>query len=92
MIEPVQGEGGIIPANLRFLENIKKICLENDILFFLDEVQSGFGRTGKLFAYEWGTFEPDVMAVAKGIGSGFPLSACLSSNKACVGMVKGTHG
>ena len=92
MIEPVQGEGGIIPANLKFLESIQKICLENDILFFLDEVQSGFGRTGKLFAYEWGNFEPDVMAVAKGIGSGFPLSACLSSKKACIGMVKGTHG
>ena len=92
MIEPVQGEGGIIPANLKFLESIQKICLENDILFFLDEVQSGFGRTGKLFSFYWGNFEPDVMAVAKGIGSGFPLSACLSSKKACIGMVKGTHG
>ena len=92
MIEPVQGEGGIRPADLKFLEQIRKICDENDILFFLDEVQTGFGRTGKLFAYEWGNFEPDLIATAKGIASGFPLGACMASNKACIGMVKGSHG
>ena len=92
MIEPVQGEGGVRPADLKFLEQIRKICDENDILFFLDEVQTGFGRTGKLFAYEWGDFEPDLIATAKGIASGFPLGACMASNKACIGMVKGSHG
>ena len=92
MIEPIQGEGGVRPANLSFLEKIRKICDDNDILFFLDEVQSGFGRTGKFFAYEWGSFDPDILATAKGIGSGFPLGACLSNNKACIGMTKGTHG
>ena len=92
MLEPIQGEGGINPADLNFLEKIRKICDENNILFFLDEVQSGFGRSGKLFAYEWANLEPDLMATAKGIASGFPLGACMSTNKACIGMTKGTHG
>lgn len=92
MIEPIQGEGGIRPADLKFLEKVRKHCDNNNILFFLDEVQSGFGRTGKLFAYQWANFEPDVIATAKGIGSGFPLGACMSTNKACVGMIKGAHG
>ena len=92
MIEPIQGEGGVRPANLKFLQEIRKICDENGALFFLDEVQSGFGRTGKLFAYQWANIEPDIMAVAKGIGSGFPLGACLSTKKACIGMIKGSHG
>ena len=92
MIEPIQGEGGIRPADLKFLEKVKKICDENKILFFLDEVQCGFGRTGKLFAYEWTNFEPDVIAAAKGIASGFPLGVCMSTENACVGMTKGKHG
>jgi acetylornithine/N-succinyldiaminopimelate aminotransferase len=92
MIEPIQGEGGINPANLSFLEDVRKICDQNEILFLLDEVQSGFGRTGKLFAYEWGNFEPDILATAKGIGSGFPLGACLSNSNSCKGMIKGSHG
>ena len=92
MIEPIQGEGGIRPADIIFLETIRKLCDENNILFFLDEVQSGFGRTGKLFAYEWTNIKPDIIAVAKGIGSGFPLGACMATNKACEGMKKGTHG
>ena len=92
MLEPIQGEGGVIPANLKYIEGIKKICQDNNILLFLDEVQSGFGRTGKLFAYEWANCEPDVIATAKGIASGFPMGACLSTNKACVGMAKGSHG
>ena len=92
MIEPIQGEGGVIAADLIFLEKIRKICYQNDILFFLDEVQSGFGRSGKLFSYEWANFEPDVMATAKGIGSGFPLGACMATEKAAAGMIKGTHG
>ena len=92
LIEPIQGEGGIRPANLEFLKSIKQICIKNDILLFLDEVQSGFGRSGKLFAYEWAEIEPDIMAVAKGIGSGFPMGACLSTSLACKGMTKGMHG
>jgi len=92
LLEPIQGEGGIKPADLKFLEKVREICNKNDILFFLDEVQTGFGRTGKLFAYDWANLEPDIVAVAKGIASGFPLGACMSTNKACVGMTKGTHG
>tara|TARA_A100001011_G_scaffold348450_1_gene386306 strand:+ start:5255 stop:6430 length:1176 start_codon:yes stop_codon:yes gene_type:complete len=92
IIEPVQGEGGIRPADLKFLIFIRKICNQKNILFFLDEVQCGFGRSGKLFSHEWAKIKPDLMAVAKGIGSGFPLGACLSSNKACVSMIKGSHG
>ena len=78
MLEPVQGEGGIRPADLKFLEKVRKLCDEQNVLFFLDEIQCGFGRSGKLFAYEWANFEPDVMATAKGIASGFPLElVCL---------------
>ncbi len=92
IIEPIQGEGGIRPFDLDFLKSVRKICTQKGILLFIDEVQCGFGRSGKLFSYEWAKIKPDLMAVAKGIGSGFPLGACLSSNKACVSMIKGSHG
>lgn len=92
MIETVQGEGGIRPVSLNFLEELKKTCDQYNALLFLDEVQCGFGRSGKLFSYEWSNIMPDVMAVAKGIGSGFPMGACLATQKACIGMTKGTHG
>ncbi len=92
IIEPIQGEGGIRPADLQFLKFIRKICNKYNILLFLDEVQCGFGRSGKLFSYEWAKIKPDLMAVAKGIGSGFPLGACLSTKSACVAMTKGSHG
>ncbi len=92
LIEPLQGEGGIRPASLSYLKYIRKICNEKKILLFLDEVQCGFGRSGKLFAHEWANIKPDIMAVAKGIGSGFPLGACLSNRKACIAMKKGSHG
>ena len=92
MIETVQGEGGARPVKLKLLDEIKKICDQYKVLLFLDEVQCGFGRSGKLFSYEWSNIEPDVMAVAKGIGSGFPMGACLATNKASVGMTKGMHG
>ena len=92
IIEPIQGEGGIRPADLKFLKFVRKICDQKGILLFLDEVQCGFGRSGKLFSYQWAKIKPDIMAVAKGIGSGFPLGACLSTNKACVYMTKGSHG
>ena len=92
LIEPIQGEGGIRTANLDFLKSIRDICNQKNILLFLDEVQSGFGRSGKMFSYEWADIKPDILASAKGIGSGFPMGACLSTNQACVGMSKGTHG
>ena len=92
LIEPIQGEGGIRPASLQFLKYIKKVCKKNDILLFLDEVQSGFGRSGKLYAHEWAQIKPDILATAKGIGSGFPLGACLATSKASQGLTKGKHG
>ena len=92
IIEPVQGEGGIRPADLKFLKTIRKICDKFNILLFVDEVQCGLGRSGKLFSHEWANIKPDLMAVAKGIGSGFPLGACLSTNRACKSMIKGSHG
>ena len=91
-IEPIQGEGGIRAASVEFLRGLRQICDENGLLLFLDEIQSGMGRTGKLFAHEWAGITPDVMAVAKGIGGGFPLGACLATEKAALGMTAGTHG
>ena len=84
MIETVQGEGGIRPLSLNILEEIKKLCIKNNILLFLDEIQCGFGRSGKLFSYQWTNIEPDIMAVAKGMGSGFPMGACLATKNSSV--------
>ncbi|MET4807799.1 aspartate aminotransferase family protein [Limibacillus sp. MBR-115] len=92
LVEPVQGEGGIRPADLEYLRALRTICDEFGLLLFLDEVQCGMGRTGKLFAHEWAGITPDVVASAKGIGGGFPLGACLATEKAAVGMTAGTHG
>jgi len=92
MIEPIQGEGGIRLVPPRFLRALRKICDERGLLLVLDEVQTGIGRTGKLFAYEWSGVTPDILAVAKGIGGGFPLGACLATAEAAKGMTPGTHG
>ncbi len=92
LIEPVQGEGGIRPIEPAFLRQVRTLCDEHGLLMMLDEIQCGIGRTGKLFAYEWAEIEPDVMAIAKGIGGGFPVGACLATEKAAVGMTAGTHG
>lgn len=92
LIEPVQGEGGIRPATNEFLRGLRQICDEHGLLLILDEVQCGVGRTGKLFAHEWAGIKPDIMAVAKGIGGGFPLGACLATAEAASGMKAGTHG
>ena len=92
LIEPIQGEGGINPAQLKFLKFVRNICDKNNILLFLDEVQSGFGRSGKLYSYEWAKIKPDILATAKGIGSGFPLGACLATKEASIGMTQGIHG
>jgi acetylornithine/N-succinyldiaminopimelate aminotransferase len=91
-IETIQGEGGIRPASLDYLRAVREICDEFGLLLYLDEIQCGMGRTGRLWAYEWAGIEPDVMSVAKAIGNGFPLGACLATEKAAVGMVAGTHG
>ncbi|MBP2314612.1 aspartate aminotransferase family protein [Azospirillum soli] len=91
-IEPIQGEGGIRVASVEFLCALRELCDQHGLLLFLDEIQSGMGRTGKLFAHEWAGITPDVMAVAKGIGGGFPLGACLATEKAASGMTAGTHG
>jgi len=92
LLEPIQGEGGIRPASPEFIKGLRQLCDENDLMLIFDEVQCGYGRTGKMFAYEQYGVEPDIMAVAKGIGGGFPLGACLATEKAAAGMVIGTHG
>ena len=92
LIEPVQGEGGIRLLPPQFLEKLRALCDEHGLLLILDEVQSGIGRTGRLFAYQWSGIEPDVMAIAKGIGGGFPVGACLATEKAAMGMTAGVHG
>jgi acetylornithine/N-succinyldiaminopimelate aminotransferase len=92
LIEPVQGEGGIVPASDAFLKGLRALCDEHGLLLIMDEIQCGMGRTGRLFAHEWSGVTPDIMAVAKGIGGGFPLGACLMTERAAAGMVAGTHG
>src|ERR1044071_811839 len=92
LIEPVQGEGGIRPASKEFLQGLRQVCDERDLMLVFDEVQCGVARTGYLYAYEYYNVEPDIMASAKGIGGGFPMGACLATEKAAAGMVIGTHG
>lgn len=92
VIEPVQGEGGIRPVPIRFLRELRALCDEKGLMLVFDEIQSGMGRTGKLFAHEWAGVEPDIMAIAKAIGGGFPMGACLATDEAAKGMVPGVHG
>jgi acetylornithine/N-succinyldiaminopimelate aminotransferase len=92
VVEPVQGEGGIRPADVAFLRGLRDTADEFGLLLFLDEVQCGMGRTGRLFAHEWAGITPDVMAVAKGLGGGFPIGACLASGKAAEALTAGSHG
>ena len=92
LVEPIQGEGGIRPASLEFMQGLRKLADEHDLMLILDEVQCGVARTGTLYAYEQYGIEPDILATAKGIGGGFPLGACLATEKAARGMVFGTHG
>lgn len=91
-IEPVLGEGGMKPADTEFLKALRATCDEYGLLLFFDEIQCGMGRTGKLFAHEWAGVTPDVMSVAKALGNGFPIGACLATAKAARGMTAGTHG
>ncbi|WP_242137571.1 aspartate aminotransferase family protein [Sphingomonas sp. TREG-RG-20F-R18-01] len=92
MVETVQGEGGVSAATTEFLQGLRKACDEHGLLLVLDEVQCGYGRTGKMWAYEHYGITPDILSSAKGIGGGFPLGACLATEEAAKGMVFGTHG
>lgn len=92
LIEPIQGESGLRPVPKEFMQLLRRICDENSLVFIVDEVQTGMGRTGKLFAYQWSNIEPDIMALAKGLGGGFPIGACLATKEAAKGMTPGTHG
>ncbi|CAH0349893.1 aspartate aminotransferase family protein [Sphingobium sp. CECT 9361] len=92
LLEPIQGEGGVTAATQEFLKGLRALCDEHGLLLILDEVQCGYGRTGTFFAHEQYGLTPDIMAVAKGIGGGFPMGACLATEEAAKGMVIGTHG
>jgi acetylornithine/N-succinyldiaminopimelate aminotransferase len=92
LIEPVQGEGGVRVVPPHFLRALRQLCDEHGLLLVFDEVQTGIGRTGDLFAYQHLGVEPDILSTAKGIGGGFPLGACLATEEAAKGMTAGTHG
>jgi acetylornithine/N-succinyldiaminopimelate aminotransferase len=92
LLEPIEGEGGIRVPPPSFLRGLRELCDQHGILLVLDEVQTGMGRTGKLFAYEWTGITPDILGTAKGIGGGFPLGAVLATAEAAKGMTAGTHG
>ena len=92
MVEPVQGEGGINILPDGMLEGLRAICDEHGLLLILDEVQSGMGRTGKLLAHEWTGAAPDIVTLAKALGGGMPIGACMATTEAAKGMVAGTHG
>ncbi len=81
LVEPVQGEGGMRAGSIEYLKGLRTVCDEFGLLLFFDEVQSGMGRTGKLFAHEWSGVTPDIVATAKGIGGGFPFGACLATER-----------
>lgn len=92
LVEPIQGDGGIRPAGAEFLKQLRQLADEHGLLLCFDEIQCGMGRSGKLFAHELYDVEPDIVTSAKGIGGGFPLGACLATEKAAKGMTFGTHG
>ncbi len=92
IVEPVQGEGGVRPADTQFLRDLRATCDEYGLILGMDEVQSGMGRSGKLFAHEWAAITPDVISAAKGIAGGFPLGAVLATEAVGRHMVPGAHG
>jgi acetylornithine/N-succinyldiaminopimelate aminotransferase len=92
LIEPIMGEGGMREVSWRFLQDLRGICDEKGILLLLDEVQTGMGRTGRLFAHEWAGITPDILATAKGLGGGFPVGACLMTEAVGSTMTAGSHG
>jgi acetylornithine/N-succinyldiaminopimelate aminotransferase len=91
LIEPIQGEGGLRPVPHQCLRGLRELCDKHGILLIYDEVQCGIGRTGRFFAHEWAGAPPDILGTAKGIGGGFPLGACLATERAAKGMTAGTH-
>ena len=92
MVEPIQGENGIVIPSQNYLNEIRRICDENDLLMIVDEIQTGFGRTGKLFAYQHNSIVPDIVTLAKGIANGLPLGAVLVSEKVAEAITPGSHG
>ncbi|MDC3414375.1 acetylornithine transaminase [Terrihalobacillus insolitus] len=92
MLELVQGEGGVNPADPEWVNQLVKMCRDNDVLIIIDEIQTGMGRTGTLFAYEGYGFEPDIMTVAKGLGSGFPIGAVIANEQVAEAFGPGSHG
>ena len=92
LLEPIQGEGGVREFPGQFLRELRELCDQMGVLLIFDEVQTGIGRTGKLFAHQWYDVEPDIMASAKGLGGGFPVGACLAREEVAAPMVVGTHG
>ena len=92
LLEPIQGEGGVFPAEIEYLQNVKKLCEARNILLVLDEVQTGMGRTGALFASELYGVEPDIMTIAKGLASGLPIGAILATDKVADAFKPGDHG
>ncbi|KMO15710.1 aspartate aminotransferase family protein [Methylobacterium platani] len=92
MIEPIQGEGGLRVVPHEWLRTLRGLCDEHGLMLIMDEVQTGIGRTGRLFAHEWSGVTPDILSSAKGIGGGFPMGACLATSEAARGMTVGTHG
>ena len=92
LVEPIQGEGGLRAASIDYLKGLRQVCDEYGLLMFLDEVQCGMGRSGRLFAHEWAGVEPDIVATAKGLGGGFPVGACLAKEKAAKALSAGSHG
>lgn len=92
LVEPVQGEGGVRLVPAETLRHLRRICDEKGLLLIFDEIQCGIGRTGRFFACDWADTAPDIMGIAKGIGGGFPLGACLATAEAAKGMTPGTHG
>ncbi len=92
LIEPIMGEGGVRVVEPSFLRALRELCDQHGLLLLLDEVQTGMGRTGELFAHQRVGIEPDIMALAKALGGGFPVGACLAKSEAAKGMTAGTHG
>ena len=92
LMEPVQGEGGMRAASTEYMRALRQVCDEYELLLFLDEVQCGMGRTGKLFAHEWSGVKPDIVSTAKGIAGGFPMGACLATEPVASALTAGSHG
>ena len=92
LMEPVQGEGGMRAASTEYMRALRQVCDEYGLLLFLDEVQCGMGRTGKLFAHEWSGVKPDIVSTAKGIAGGFPMGACLATEPVAAALTAGSHG